>query len=96
MLQRLLSGIEEANGPISFDDLSRRVQVERSALEPMLDLLVRKGLLIEWGQGATEVVCGGGACGTSCSGIQGCPFVGGGIPRTLAIRPHRETGSPPL
>lgn len=89
MLQRLLSEIEEANGPISFDDLSRRLRVERSALQPMLDLLVRKGLLTEWGQGATAVACGSEACGTSCSGIQGCPFVSEGMPRTLAIRPHR-------
>jgi hypothetical protein len=89
VLQRLLAGIEEANGPISFDDLSHRLQVERSALEPMLDLLVQKGLLTEWRRGDTEVACGGGACGTSCSGVRGCPFVAGGMPRTLEIRSHR-------
>ena len=89
MLERLLAGIAETNGPISFDDLSRRLQVERSALEPMLDLLVRTGLLIEWTGGAAEVACGGGACGTSCGGVEGCPFVVGGMPRTLEIRSQR-------
>ncbi len=86
MLDRLLSSIREANGPISFDELSSRLRVERSALEPMLDLLVRKGLLAEWSDPETAVACGGGACGTSCSGMQGCPFVVSGMPRTLEIR----------
>jgi len=85
-LERLLSSIRETSGPISFDDLSKRLQVERSALEPMLDLLVRKGLLTEWADGDNEVACGSGSCGTSCSGVQGCPFIAGGMPRTLEIR----------
>lgn len=89
MLQRLLSNIREANGPISFDDLSKGLQVERSALQPMLDLLLRKGLLTEWTDGDSDVACGAGACGTSCSGVQGCPFVVGGMPRTLEIRSSR-------
>jgi hypothetical protein len=87
MLERLLATVRETNGPVSFDDLSKRLRVERSALEPMLDLLVRKGLLTEWTDGGAEVACGSGSCGTSCSGMQGCPFVAGGMPRTLQIRP---------
>lgn len=89
MLERLLARIRETNGPISFDDLSKRLQVERSALQPMLDLLVRKGLLAEWTGAGTNLACGGGACGTSCTGIQGCPFMVGGMPRTLEIRTIR-------
>jgi hypothetical protein len=86
MLERLLASVRETNGPISFDDLSKRLQVERSALEPMLELLVRKGLLTEWADGEAAVACGSGSCGTSCSGVQGCPFMAGGMPRTLEIR----------
>ena len=89
MLDRLLASIREANGPISFDELSSRLQMERSALEPMLDLLVRKGLLADWNNSEAEVACGAGACGTSCSGMQGCPFVAGGMPRTLEIRSRK-------
>ena len=89
MLARLLSQIRESDGPVSFDDLSRRLRVERSALEPMLELLVRKGLLTEWMRSDTEVACGSGDCGTTCSGVHGCPFVAGGMPRTLEIRPPR-------
>ncbi len=87
MLERLLASIRANNGPVSFDDLSKRLQVERSALEPMLELLVRKGLLTEWTDGAAAVACRSGSCGTSCSGMPGCPFVAGGMPRTLQIRP---------
>jgi hypothetical protein len=86
MLPRLLSVLGDATGPISFADLSRRLGVERSALEPMLELLVRKGLLTEWQQTDTDVACRSTACGASCSGVQGCPFVAGGMPRTLEIR----------
>ena len=89
MLDRLLSTIRQTNGPISFDDLSKRLQVERSALEPMLELLVRKGLLTEWTSGEADVACGAGSCGTSCTGVQGCPFIAGGMPRTLEIRSRR-------
>lgn len=86
-MERLLASIRATKGPVSFDDLSKRLQVERSALEPMLELLVRKGLLTEWTDGEAAVACGSGSCGTSCSGMQGCPFVAGGMPRTLQIRP---------
>lgn len=89
MLERLLTSIKETSGPISFDELSKRLQVERSALEPMVDLLVRRGLLTEWTAAATDLACSSGACGTSCSGMQGCPFVAGGMPRTLEIRTRR-------
>ena len=89
MLERLLAGVRESNGPISFDDLSKRLQIERSALEPMLELLVRKGLLTDWTDGDAAVACGSGSCGTSCSGVQGCPFMAGGMPRTLEIRSGR-------
>ncbi|MGZ8754570.1 MAG: FeoC-like transcriptional regulator [Acidimicrobiia bacterium] len=89
MLERLLSRIRETKGPISFDDLSKRLQVERSALEPMVDLLVRKGLLSEWTSGDAEVAYCGGACGTSCGVVDSCPFMVGGMPRTLEIRTIR-------
>lgn len=81
MLDRLLSTIQASGGPISFEDLSDRLAVERSALEPMLDLLVRKGLLTEWSQAGTAVACGSAACRASCAGLAGCPVVG--MPRIL-------------
>lgn len=86
VLDRLLAQLREAGGPVSFDELSSRLGVERSAVEPMLDLLVRKRLLTEWNQADHRVACSNGACGTACSGIRGCPFMEFGLPRTLEIR----------
>lgn len=89
MLQRLLTTIEQSAGPVSLDELSRRLDVERSALEPMLDLLERKRLLTGWTNADQYVACHGGACGSSCTGVDGCPFVLG-APRTLTITPRRS------
>jgi hypothetical protein len=89
VLERLLDEIRNSDGPVSFADLSSRLEVERSALEPMLELLVRRGLLTEWMQKGCEVACSMGSCGSSCSGFDGCPFVVGGGPRTLEVT--RET-----
>lgn len=86
MLQRLLADLQRAGGPVRLDDLGRRLGVERSALEPMLDLLVRKGVLTEWQDACGQVACSGGACGTACGGMEGCPFVMGALPRALTIR----------
>lgn len=88
MLQRLLSAIEQTTGPVSLDALSRRLEIERSAIEPMLALLERKGLLAGWTSAASDKACAGGACGSSCTGVEGCPFVVG-APRALTILPRR-------
>jgi hypothetical protein len=91
MLTRLLSVIEQAGGPVRLEELSRLLGVERSALTPMLDLLGRKGLLSEWAQAGGSVACSSG-CGTSCSGIEGCPFVAGALPRVLEVAPTVRLG----
>lgn len=51
MLSRILEEFEKAKGPLDLNELSRRLGVERSALEGMLQLLVRKGRLRETGTG---------------------------------------------
>lgn len=85
MLQRLLADLERAGGPVRFQELSRRLGVQPSALEPMLDLLVRKGMLTEWRAAGEPVACHGSACGSSCAGMEGCPFVAGLRLRTLTL-----------
>ncbi len=89
MLRQLLADLQRAAGPLRLEDLGRRLGVERSALEPMLELLVRKGLLAEWRDACGEVACSGAACGTVCAGKEGCPFVIAAPPRTLTIRRQR-------
>ena len=89
MLAKLLSYVQESSGPVSFDELSRRLQIQRSAVEPMVDMLVQKRLLTEWVETDTGVVCGGRVCGTSCAGLRGCPLGVEGMPRTLEPQPPR-------
>ena len=77
MLYQLLSVINAKNGPISLDGLSEELGMQRSALEGMLDLLVRKEKLrySDLGQPLEDGDCTGAAC-MACGKAGQCPFVG--------------------
>ncbi len=45
MLRRVLQELEAARGPLSLDELSRQLGIERDALNGMLQALVRLGHL---------------------------------------------------
>jgi hypothetical protein len=62
MLSRILREFKESGGTISLSELSRRLGVERSALDGMLEVLVRQGKLNHLCAGAS------GGCGGSCHG----------------------------
>ena len=68
MLSRILQEFERAEGPLDLNELSRRLGVERSALDGMLEYLVRKGKLREVGLG-TET-CAHCAGRLSCAQLQ--------------------------
>jgi hypothetical protein len=74
MLQVILQEIESAGGTINLAELSRKLDVESSALEGMLEFWVRKGRLRSSRQG-NQFCSPNLACGGSCGGAQGCPFV---------------------
>ncbi len=83
MLQQVLQALETADGPVSLDELSRRLGIERSALEGMIDFWVRKGRLKEQ-RGA----CGDPGSGCTCSSHPGgCSFDRAG-PRTISLQPR--------
>jgi hypothetical protein len=81
VLQRVLGIIAATDGAITMAELSERSGVDRSALAPMLDLLVRKGMLSDSTRDELGT-CAGGSCRTSCSPA-GCPFMIG-LPRSLS------------
>lgn len=84
MLQQVLEALEQAPGPLSLDELSQRLGVERGALEGMIAFWVRKGRLRDTGQG----LCGGRGC--SCSTRpQGCAF-DSAAPRTITLLPGKR------
>lgn len=84
MLWRVLHEVEAAQGPLDLNELSRRLDIERSALDGMILFWVRKGRLVDdGGAGRATVACANHGCG-GCAGGQGCPFTMT-MPRTLAL-----------
>ena len=47
MLSKILSEFRQTDGPVDLRDLSQRLDIDRSALEGMLETLVRQGKLKE-------------------------------------------------
>jgi hypothetical protein len=86
VLHEVLEEFERTQGPMTLDQLARRLDVERSALEGMVDYWVRKGRLRDDQQatalGAT--FCGGSACGIACPGPLRCPHATAG-PRSFSL-----------
>jgi hypothetical protein len=87
MLREVFHELESAQGPVNLNELSRKLGLERSALEGMIQFWVRKGRLKddELEQEQIFAGCDSGSCrGGSCPGPQGCPFIMK-MPRTFSI-----------
>jgi hypothetical protein len=69
MLSRILKELRNSGNVIDLDGLSKRLGVERSALDGMLVTLVRQGRLREV---CTAGPSGGCHCGGSCRGCELC------------------------
>lgn len=89
MLSQVLQELESAKSAVNLNELSRKLDIERSALEGMIAYLVQKGKLQddEKTQGIAMGMCDAGGCGGSCPGPQGCPFVMK-MPRTFSLNPR--------
>jgi DNA-binding HxlR family transcriptional regulator len=72
MLSRIIEELEKAGGPLNLDELSRRLGVQRSALDGMIETLVRKGRLREVEVGEIPPMCAG------CAERSGCTVAGVG------------------
>lgn len=67
MLSQILKAFRQTGGPLDLNELSRQLGAERSALEGMLELLVRQGRL-------KEVTIGSEDC-AHCSGRSSCAYL---------------------
>jgi len=92
MLKQVLYEIESAQGPVNLDALGRKLNIDRSALDGMIQFWVRKGRLQiqDQPQAETAAVCGG-ACRINCAGPQSCPFVMH-LPLTYYLNPAPDEG----
>ena len=77
MINQVLQEIKRSGSTVSLDDLSRRLRIEPSALEGMLEYCVQKGILRTADETPGEDGCahGAGHCGSGCAGYSGCPFI---------------------
>jgi hypothetical protein len=85
MLHAILHELQTASRPMTLRQLSRKLGVQESALEGMIDFWVQKGRLERSpgaGAGAEVRVCSGGLCALrTCPGPDRCP---------LSLQPPRE------
>ncbi len=86
ILDRVLDELREARGPIRSTNLALKVGVSEAALDGMISVLVAKGKLAGSEPQSIEetVACSGVACGTSCVGLEKCPFIAD-VPETYAL-----------
>ena len=86
MLNQVLAELKSAESVLNLNDLSHKLDIDRSALEGMILDLVEMGKLQD-GDKAAEVaigMCDSGSCSASCPGPTGCPFVMK-LPRTFSL-----------
>ena len=67
MLGRILREMNNSPEPLTVSEISRRLGIDRSALEGMIETLVRLGKLEEVSVGDADCGCGG-----TCSGCFAC------------------------
>jgi hypothetical protein len=77
MLQQVLQEVKAAGGTVNLNELARKLNVERSALDGMIQFWIRKGRIQDndLGEARPFQACSTGSCTSSCHGPSGCPFV---------------------
>jgi len=88
MLNQVLQEIRSTQSVLNLGDLSRKLGIERSALDGMIQFWVRKGHLIDddAAENQSGAVCPTGSCGASCRGTSNCAFITK-MPKTYSISP---------
>ncbi|EFO80677.1 hypothetical protein OSCT_1450 [Oscillochloris trichoides DG-6] len=82
MLRQVLDAFERSQGPVSLDELSRQLGIERSALDGMIDFWVRKGRLVESGG---QMVCASAGSSCTCSSYPGGCVFNSAAPRRISV-----------
>ncbi len=85
MLQQILAEFRQARTPLCLDELSRKLEIESSALEGMLQILVRSGRLVEFGPASY-------GCG-ACPARGGCVIMTNGLQKSYFL-PRQALSTP--
>ena len=76
MIKQILAEFDRADAPLDLDELSQRLKIQKSALQGMLQTLVRQGKLKKDSEAAgSEPSCGRFQC-MGCAASSKCPFIG--------------------
>jgi len=95
ILDRLIDELRAAKGPIRSSDLARRIGVADSALDGMIEVLTMQGVLSPPTEPSAgeAVACSGVACGSTCVGLEDCPFIAD-VPATYSLVVDRSVPLP--
>jgi hypothetical protein len=83
MLKEILAEFERVDAPLDLNELSERLNIQKSALQGMVTTLVHQGKLRDdsfAGPSQGEITCSSAHC-SGCSIASKCPFIGK-MPRT--------------
>jgi hypothetical protein len=83
MLHQVLREIESAKGPMTVQELSRKMGVEPDAMEGMIHFLVRKGMLQD-DDSVKKCSMDSSACSNVSCGTSDCVFIAK-MPKTYSI-----------
>jgi hypothetical protein len=78
MLKQILAEFKQARAPLCPDELSRKLELEPSALEGMLHTLVRSGRLLEIDPSDFECV--------ACPAKGGCIILSRGVQKSYILK----------
>jgi hypothetical protein len=87
MLQKVLNEVKRAGGTVNLNELALKLNVERSALDGMIQFWIRKGRIRDDDLAESQPfeACQTNGCAGNCPGPKGCPFVMT-PPRTFSIK----------
>jgi|GEM_PF-389184 len=79
MLKKILIEFDRVDAPLDLDELSNRLNIQKSALQGMLTTLVRQGKLekdsVDASPSLGEPACSSFNC-MGCAASSNCPFIG--------------------
>ena len=88
MLNQVLNEIKNSKYGLNLNELSHKLDIDRSALDGMIQFWVQKGRLIDDDATEAKTCPTSASCSTSCSGASACPFMME-MPKTYSIRENR-------